>query len=140
MSPSSISLEDFKEKASESPAPSQDYGDEPGSGHHDRIWLTLRRRCELCKQRKVRADPGVSDLRRAPFRKLSGPSSASGSPAGLSCRILRPSVEESVAIVSPILQLIDGCEKLRSTAESPRQALWKVLLVQRASTQHPITP
>ena len=55
MSPSSLSQEDPKEKASTSPAPSQDYEDDAGNGPHDQIWLTLRRRCELCKQRKVRA-------------------------------------------------------------------------------------
>jgi hypothetical protein len=51
MSPSSF---DSKDRASLSPAPSQDNEDEPGNGLQDRIWLTLRRRCELCKQRKVR--------------------------------------------------------------------------------------
>ena len=38
---------------SPSPAPSQDDEGDAGNGPYHRIWLTLRLRCELCKQRKV---------------------------------------------------------------------------------------
>jgi hypothetical protein len=46
------------ELQSRSPSPSAERGDGRDAANHDhdngQKWLTIRRRCELCKQRKVR--------------------------------------------------------------------------------------
>ncbi|KAH8811911.1 fungal-specific transcription factor domain-containing protein [Xylogone sp. PMI_703] len=58
MSPSSVASDrDSKGSAAGSPAAIAD--DQPSVGEKkDDYWLTLRRRCELCKQRKVKCDRG----------------------------------------------------------------------------------
>jgi len=52
MSPSSV--DDVDPELSPSPAPAPRPDAEDDTQNIDQYWLTLRRRCELCKQRKVR--------------------------------------------------------------------------------------
>jgi hypothetical protein len=52
MSPSSV--DDVDPESSTSPAPAPRLDPEDDTQNIDQYWLTLRRRCELCKQRKVR--------------------------------------------------------------------------------------
>ena len=58
------------ELQSASASPIADQGDDGDAVNDDQgqNWLTIRRRCELCKQRKVRFSNTVAGLERARFK------------------------------------------------------------------------